>query len=269
MYQINPDQSLNICENCSLANCQICLHNSCFLCESGFELINRECYDCNDVDNQQICFPDLKVTYFSPLVRKYKTALVANLMTNILEVKSVSCEESEDFEQCESCSKITKNKLSFLECLFYSIRYQNMTKIKSNHITQIKNYQHSPTYLKPTKSETPKIQSKNMNISPPIRNCIFKSNKEENCFLCEEGFYSEGPECMPCSIGCSKCVNKNKCLSCLHDFRLKLISDSTTICEYKNKENQIDKNKCLEVKTTFPNSELAKSKCSNVKTATC
>ena len=92
----NTFVNYEICENCELPGCKVCLHNVCLICADQFTLIKNDCIDCTKQKNKKtrkyvflrkrICtFPHLleSIGHFSEKATSWSTRL-SRVMTRTM-----------------------------------------------------------------------------------------------------------------------------------------------------------------------------------------
>ena len=208
----------NLCKNgyynynndcyCDIKNCELCTENTCLKCKTGYYYnnIKNECEEENEFnrinckdENCKSCFTEeiggcdiCKEGYNS---EKGICIPMPDINANnkcpdnyYLDNESHTCKKN-----CEGIDCPHKIYYYYLcpsnECLFCT---NNVLQIFSN------------------------CDNSDICTKPGCLNCI----DNENCIICQQGYYLLGGECRKCIDGCSYCSNNETCIYCLSGFKL-------------------------------------------------
>ncbi|ELP89083.1 protein serine/threonine kinase, putative [Entamoeba invadens IP1] len=210
------------CEKCLIEHCDICHGTNCSRCESGFLLTNSKlCSQANEVN----------------CMRTSATSCV-----ECGEGYFVSDDKSEEgnYEFCSSNIKKTEN------CKFYSSKRSKC--LECFNVFQMKDGKCAEKFeesLKTFNKTTSKYNKYNINnksikkleipqkVGTEEDGCIYRTNK--GCQHCQDGYYKNNENCLPCENECKTCYNTTYCTSCTSDFYL----DSNGVCQTRGDFNKI------------------------------
>ena len=248
----NTFVNYEICENCELPGCKVCLHNVCLICADQFTLIKNDCIDCTKQKNKEICFPEKKDLYISPFIREYRSFFRES---DILEYSFVSCDDSDDVLQCESCAKAELDKFGFIECFHFPDRHAKKQALKE---TSIQIHEQENQSILDINTSIKKLDT--LDKTPVfIEHCAFSYDLSSSCLLCMPGFFIQNQACAPCKAGCLKCSSHDDCVTCFFEYS-KVKEKNQITCKHTIKKNKINKSKCIDLRLHLPNLQLAQSK---------
>ena len=242
---------------CDIDNCEICTENTCIKCKTGYfyNSLKKECEEendnnrinCNDV-NCKSCYTE-EIGGCENCKEGYDIEKgICIKMPDINE--NNKCPEhyylDEDDHTCKkNCYGVDCSEKQF----YYYVCPSNECLVCTNNNLQI--FSECDNSEKCTKQG--------------CLNCI----DDNECVICEPGYYLLGGECKPCIDGCSYCVNSETCIYCLSGFNL----NSQKKCIFKNEfdfnVNKYKKRRNDLIKQKFPGEHVNDNDLDNIEIPEC
>ena len=233
-FQLN-EQNQCVCED---PNCEICEKNGCLKCRSGYNISSNLCT--KNENDQNNCL-DENCNQCLNTVEKYTCTkcnkgyeLVMGKCEELKKIKYFYCEDSDYYPsfdgycypKCGGAKCENYIYYNYKECL------NKCLLCKNNDLYII-------------------IDCEN---ESSIENCSVQKNNNE-CAVCNVGYYKIRGQCEKCQKGCKKCSDKYTCFYCDHNYNL--LNNGTCEEITKNSDKEIQekfsefKNQYLTAKNNY------------------
>ena len=203
---------------CLIKNCEICGENGCLKCISGYfyNITSKECQEDNEINitcydkNCDSCFSDQKGA--------------CELCSEGFTEKKGECIELLTLDENLTCPDRYYKSGNY--CL------EICSGIDCPNIYDPPNYYSCPSNKclicvnKELKIWSNCDNSEECNLMEGCLNCI----TNEECVMCNQGYYLLGGICYKCPDGCSSCTNNETCDYCMSGYEL----NSEGLCNYTN-----------------------------------
>ena len=251
---------------CSDFRCALCPtglydRNICELCKNGYYKFNKRCY-C-DIDGCAVCENNNKcLLCYDGYVLNSENKCDVHTDENRINCFDSNCNiclspAEGTCEECKEGYKLTKGKCESYpspnsddNCDEGYYKQDNVCKLICNGFDCSKNYiKDSNTLIRSAcyENECLVCQENELRIIPSCNNskvctkegCLICITDDE-CEICQQGYYLSGGICKKCINGCSLCADDETCQYCLSGFQL--TSNKKCILNTYNFENVVDFN---------------------------
>lgn len=227
---------------CDIDNCEQCSENSCLICKTGYfyNITSKECQKQKE-EEKLTCFDANCDACYSPEKGG------CDYCKDGYVYKKGECHKLPDPDQFNNCKDGYYYKDGFCEEIcegvncttkqfYYYVCPPNDCLVCSNNVLQI--------FSECNNSEICQMDG--------CLNCI----TNEECIICNQGYYLFGGKCLKCTHGCSICSNNDTCQYCMSGFKLNSLNKCVLSDKYDFDVHKYKKEKNKLIKLYYPEEDI-------------
>ena len=206
---------------CAIENCAICSESFCLKCKTGYfyNRLENKCDEETDTKKIQCYDSNCDACYTSleggcEVCKSGYGQEKGNCIPMPSPDENLSCPRGYYYdEDIESCERVCDGVNCTEKVMYYYECASNECLVCTNNILQIYSICDNSAICK----------------AEGCLNCI----TDDNCLICNQGYYLLGGKCFKCSYCCAFCTDNDTCTYCISGFEL----NSQNTCVYTSKLN--------------------------------